>query len=86
MSIKGGRRMNDWGQTEVCPHCECESFYSHWDPVEKGYIAKCQHCGKEMMLCDACTHAEDNPNHKCDWHKENGMSVCFRGTHKLWEE
>lgn len=78
--------MNDWGQTEVCPHCECESYFQYWDPVEKGYVAKCQHCGKEMMLCDACLHAEDNPYQKCDWHKEDGMSVCFRGTHELWED
>lgn len=68
--------------TEVCPHCDAENQFM-WDVKRNGYIAKCTTCGKEMFLCDECTHADDNKCRKCDWHKENGKSVCFRGSYKL---
>ena len=70
--------------TENCPHCDSENQFM-WDVEKDGYIAKCTVCGKEMCLCDECTHADDNECQKCDWHKENGMSVCFRGTHDLYD-
>lgn len=68
---------------ETCPHCDGENDYL--DPI--GYVAKCAHCGEEIMLCDKCMHADDNPYMKCDWHEEviDGKlcGVCFRGiTHR----
>lgn len=60
---------------EVCPHCEHENVYPKWDASKQGYVAVCQGCGKEIMLCDECQHANDNPNGYCDWCEEKG---CFR--------
>lgn len=60
---------------EVCPHCECENVYQNWDVSKQGYVVICQGCGKEIMLCDECLHADDNPGQKCNWSKEKG---CFR--------
>lgn len=68
--------------TEVCPHCDSENQFM-WDVEKDGYIAKCTSCGNEMCLCDECLHADDNPDHKCDWREENDMSVCFRGKHSM---
>lgn len=69
-------------EVEVCPFCDNENIYPTWDVDEKGFIARCQHCGEEMFLCDACQHYPDN-NYEipyCDWKKtENGGSCC-RGT------
>ena len=66
---------------EVCPHCDAENEMV-WDVSEKGYKSFCPSCGKTMMLCDECIHAEDrlneNANH-CDWREdENGNEHCFR--------
>ena len=71
---------------EVCPHCEAENIIE-WDIEKNGYVAKCTQCGKEMMLCDECMHSEDGDpcGAMCDWHRANGMSVCFRGCHPLYE-
>lgn len=60
---------------ECCPHCECENVYSNWDVKKQGYVAKCKGCGENIMLCDECLNADDNPGQKCDWSEENG---CFR--------
>lgn len=68
---------------EVCPHCETENIFANWNTETNGYVAICSDCGKEMMLCDLCLHADDNPDHKCDWREENDMSVCFRGKHSM---
>lgn len=57
--------------TEICPHCEAENTMV-WDVKRDGYEAFCSHCGKKMMLCDECLHADDNKG--CDW--RNG--TCFR--------
>lgn len=61
-------------EVEVCPHCDKE-VYIEWDVEANGYQIKCPHCGKLIMLCDACYHSEDNIEHRCDWCKEHG---CFR--------
>lgn len=60
---------------ECCPHCGCENVYPNWDVKKQGYVAKCKGCGEDIMLCDECLNADDNPGQKCDWSKENG---CFR--------
>ena len=64
---------------ECCPHCECENVYPNWDVKTQGYVAKCKGCGKDIMLCDECLNADDNPGQKCDWSEEKG---CFRCTKK----
>ena len=61
-------------ETEVCPNCDCENVLK-WDVERNGYKVYCQHCGAEMMLCDACFHSDDNPEGKCDWSEEGG---CWR--------
>ena len=61
-------------ETEVCANCDCENVLK-WDVERNGYKVYCQHCGAEMMLCDACFHSDDNPEGKCDWSKEGG---CWR--------
>ena len=74
---------NYFEAVEVCEHCESENVYPMWDADIKGYMVKCQHCGKEIMLCDACIHAEDGLNKNscgCDWHKTECGGKCFRGT------
>ena len=68
---------------ELCPHCDIENMFE-WDVKSQGYLATCQKCGKEMMLCDECMHSDDFRG--CDWHIEGSMSVCCRGTHKMWED
>ena len=68
-----------WGQTEVCPECNTENFYYKFDPETEGYIVTCKHCGKKLFLCDACLHADDNPEGLCDWHRNETGRGCFRG-------
>lgn len=60
---------------ECCPHCGYENIYLNWNVKTQGYVAKCKSCGKNIMLCDECMNADDNPMQKCDWSPENG---CFR--------
>ena len=67
---------------EFCQHCESENVYPMWDVNVKGYVAVCQHCGKEIFLCDECMHMEDNESMKCDWCKTDCGGKCFRGTTK----
>lgn len=71
---------------ECCPFCEGESVFPNWDVETQGYIAKCQHCGREIFLCDECLHAADNCARKCDWHEEihgdEALGICFRGIAK----
>jgi predicted RNA-binding Zn-ribbon protein involved in translation (DUF1610 family) len=67
---------------EVCPHCGNENVWmvtNKFDPAKVQYKGVCDNCGKEIFLCDECFHSEDNLGQRCDWHKENGYSVCFRG-------
>lgn len=66
---------------EVCPHCVSENVFPNWDVQKQGYVAKCQHCGEEIMLCDECLHADDNECRRCDWHESSdGTGHCFRGS------
>lgn len=71
---------------EICPECGYENSIENWKP-NSDYISTCKYCGSEMFLCDECTHADDNPEHKCNWHKEviNGeeYSCCIRGRYKI---
>lgn len=68
---------------ETCPFCDADNSYSNWDCKQNGYIATCQKCGEQIMLCSECLQAGDNPGQICDWHEEmrNGKrcGVCFRG-------
>ena len=59
---------------EMCPFCDQENIYLDWDVEEQGYVARCHHCGKLIMLCDECMHDEGSCI-KCDWTKEHN---CFR--------
>ncbi|MFR5840686.1 MAG: hypothetical protein ACLUFC_08980 [Anaerobutyricum hallii] len=58
----------DYTVTETCPHCGNQNEL-WWDTSSNGYEIYCPRCGKKMLLCDACLHAEDNKGHKCDWSK-----------------
>lgn len=73
---------------EACPYCGCENVFTGWDVKSNGFVADCWQCGKEILLCDECMHADDNQAMKCDWHgtyvNENGNWIekcgrCFRG-------
>ena len=65
---------------EMCPHCDNENIYPMWDVEKNGYIAKCNHCGEEIFLCDECMHAEDNKGMDCNWCETKNGGKCFRGT------
>lgn len=71
---------NYFESVEVCPHCDSENVYPMLDANINGYVAVCNHCGKQIMLCDECFHSEDNPNQKCDWCSTECGGKCFRGT------
>lgn len=61
---------------EICPYCDRENILQ-WNTEIMGFVAICQHCGKEIMLCDECMHSEDNESMSCDWCKDcNGC--CHR--------
>lgn len=67
---------------EVCPHCGSENVYPMWDVDVKGFVATCNHCGKEIFLCDECIHHEDGLNENCcgcDWCETDCGGKCFRG-------
>lgn len=70
---------NYFAQTEVCPHCMGENEYPMWNTEVSGFVAVCQHCGKEILLCDACMHTEDNPLQSCNWCETECGGKCFRG-------
>lgn len=72
--------MEKYNIIEMCPHCEAENEFP-WDVETMGYVATCQHCGKKLMLCDECMHADDNPGMRCDWRNECG-GICFRDNSK----
>lgn len=66
---------------EPCPECSGEAiWFTEKTPEELGYKQRCPYCGNEMMLCDACYHADDNPNHICDWLDDGYYTegTCFR--------
>lgn len=68
---------------EVCPYCIGENVYPNYKAWRNGYIVHCQHCGKQIFLCDECTHADDNEAHKCDWCETANGNKCFRGIIKI---
>lgn len=61
--------------SEYCPECDSE-IVETWDVLTQGYRMFCIYCGKEVMCCDACLHADDNPMRVCDWDSKTNM--CFR--------
>lgn len=61
-------------EVEVCPYCMGENIIQ-WDVEKDGYEVLCQHCGKKILLCDACRHSDDNEHQLCDWNEVHG---CFR--------
>jgi hypothetical protein len=68
---------------ETCPHCGHENTFENWDIEDRGYIAVCQKCHHQIMLCSECMRADGNEDLKCDWlgriDKER-TGFCFRGT------
>lgn len=60
---------------EHCPHCDEEVEVYH-SILKQGFKYICPNCGQPDHFCSLCTHAEDNPEHYCDWNKENGE--CWR--------
>jgi hypothetical protein len=68
---------------ELCFHCGNENIYPMYNVGSNGYVVICKHCGKKIMLCDECLHAEDNPSMKCDWVKTKYGGKCFRGITKI---
>lgn len=73
---------NYFEAVEVCPHCDSENVYPMWDTEISGFVAVCWHCGKEILLCDECMHADTNPDRYCDWCKTECGGICFRGCTK----
>lgn len=65
---------------EYCPYCESENTYPMWDVDVKGFVAICNYCGKEILLCDECRHSEDNEGMNCNWCETECGGKCFRGT------
>lgn len=74
---------------EVCPYCEHENIFRDYNVDIDGYVVKCQHCGKEIFLCDECLHNEDNPDGECNWCNQKMLyadgkateeyGMCMRG-------
>lgn len=62
---------------EMCPHCEEENELE-WNVEIMGYVAECQNCGKKLLLCDECMHADDNEEMHCDWRDNGCGGTCFR--------
>ena len=71
--------ISDHEIVEVCPHCGNENVYLKGSSFPTNYKAFCKECGKEIFLCDECTHSKDNPTMSCNWQEEDGCSVCMRG-------
>lgn len=69
---------------EWCPFCGTENSYPGWDTSKQGYVAVCKECGRQIMLCDECLHADDNLHGNCDWRSievdGKEYASCFRGS------
>lgn len=59
--------------TEMCPHCESE-IEMRWNTDTMGFKAFCPVCGKRLMLCDECRHAENSA--PCDYNNE--LECCHK--------
>lgn len=66
---------------EHCPHCDEEVEVTH-SILRQGFKYVCPNCGQPDHFCSLCMHEEDNPEHYCDWNKENGE--CWRD--RQWRE
>ena len=53
-------------EVEMCPHCERE-VKIRWNIIDDGFKAYCPHCGKRLMLCDACQHRYGEYCDDCDY-------------------
>lgn len=71
---KGWCASEDGYEIEYCPHCEAENEI-RWDINEDGFEAYCPHCGKKMMLCDACSHKYGEFYSDCDWCEGKGCHM-----------
>lgn len=76
-----GADMNYTEEVEICPYCDKENVFPMWDTEEQGFVATCQHCGEEILLCDACMHTVcyDGEPHGCDWSGTDCGGKCHRG-------
>ena len=71
---------NDYFEAvEVCPYCVNTNVYPMWDVEKSGFVAVCEHCGKEIFLCDECIHMDDYMSHNCDWCETECGGKCHRG-------
>lgn len=70
---------NYFEAVEVCPYCMSENVYPMWDVEKSGFVAVCEHCGKEILLCDECIHMDDNKSRNCDWCETECGGKCHRG-------
>lgn len=60
---------SDGHEIEVCPHCDRE-VELRWNINDDGFKAFCPHCGKRLMLCDACKHRSGEYHDDCDYCSE----------------
>ncbi len=63
---------------ELCPHCDCENIIQ-WNTEKLGYVVRCTHCGKEIVLCGECLDAQSCNSSDCDWRKTAFGGKCKRG-------
>jgi hypothetical protein len=72
---------NYFEAVEVCPHCMSENIYPMWDTEVSGFVAVCNYCGEEILLCDECQHTilQDGEVHNCDWCETECGGRCHRG-------
>ena len=70
---------NYFEAVEVCPYSMSENVYPMWDVEKSGFVAVCEHCGKEIFLCDECQHMDGYTSHNCDWCETKCGGKCHRG-------
>lgn len=70
---------NYFEAVEICPYCMSENVYPMWDVEKSGFVAVCEHCGNEILLCDECLHMDDNNARNCDWCETECGGKCHRG-------
>ena len=64
---------------ECCGEC-CEEVEVKHSILRQGFKFNCPICGHPDHFCSLCTHAEDNPDHDCDFEK----GECWRD--RQWDE
>ena len=80
--IRVCEKARNYEVTEPCPFCDFEVTVN-WNPENQGYEIFCPNCGRKILLCDACIHAEDGGITVCDWTEKTG---CFRNNPHKKEE